>query len=68
MNSSQLTPSPLFYYQQPLTHLILRGKVDDPHPPKSALEIIGTLNIDSAKTNIDAGVANLIRVSLSIIV
>ena len=66
--ANRLTPSPLFYYQQPLTHLILRGKVGDPHPPKSALEIIGTLNIDSAKTNIDAGVANLIRVSLSMIV
>ena len=35
---------------------------------KSALAIIGTLNIDSAKTKIDAGVANLIRDSLSIIV
>ena len=37
-----------------------------PSPPRSALEIIGILNIDSAKTKIDAGVANLIRVSLSI--
>ena len=37
-------------------------------PGKSVLAIIGTLNIDSAKTKIDAGVANLIRVSLSIIV
>ena len=35
---------------------------------KSALAIIGTLNIDSAKTKIDAGVANLIRVSLSMMV
>jgi len=29
------------------------------------LDIIGTLNICSAKTNIDEGVANLIRVSFS---
>ena len=35
---------------------------------KSALAIIGTLNIDSAKTKIDAGVANLIRVSLSMMI
>ena len=35
---------------------------------KSARAIIGTLNIDSAKTKIDAGVANLIRVSLSIMI
>jgi len=35
---------------------------------KSARAIIGTLNIDSAKTKIDAGVANLIRVSLSMMV
>ena len=39
-----------------------------PSPPRSALEIIGILNIDSAKTKIDAGVANLIRVSLSMTV
>ena len=41
------------------------GEYFPPEPPNSALEIIGTLNIDSAKTKIDAGVANLIRVSLS---
>ena len=36
-----------------------------PRPPRSALLIIGTLNMESANTKIDAGVANLIRVSLS---
>ena len=35
------------------------GEYFPPLPPKSALEMIGTLNIDSAKTKIDAGVANL---------